>query len=73
MWTWHWAVPDDPRVPWSRARRVPLDAATRAAKQAATQAFRTQVAPLSDHPADAPVLPAFVLDRLLRDHETVLA
>lgn len=73
VWTWHWAQPDDPRVPWHRARRVPLDAVTLAAKHAAVQRFRSQVAPLSDHPADAAVLPGFVLERLLRDHETVLA
>lgn len=24
IWMWHWATPDDPAVPWHRARRVPL-------------------------------------------------
>ena len=72
VWTWHWAVPEDPRVPWHRARGVALDPAVLDLKRAAVQHFRTQVASLSEHPADAPVLPAFVLERLLRDHETVL-
>ena len=26
VWTWHWARPGDDRVPWSRARRLDLDA-----------------------------------------------
>ncbi|GAB2909688.1 PIG-L family deacetylase [Rhodococcus aerolatus] len=73
VWTWHWAHPADPRVPWERAHVVPLDPALMDAKHAAVQQFRTQVEALSADPADAPVLPGFVLERLLRDHETVLA
>ncbi len=27
IWMWHWASPDDPAVPWHRARRLPRDTA----------------------------------------------
>jgi hypothetical protein len=73
VWTWHWAVPDDERVPWTRARRVPLPPAALTAKQEAVAAYRTQVAPLSEDPADAAILPPQVLARLLRPFETVFA
>ncbi len=73
VWTWHWATPDDPRVPWGRARRVPLPAAVQQAKARAVQAFRTQVAPLGPRPEDAPVLPPHVLARFARTEEVVLA
>ncbi|WP_462189153.1 PIG-L deacetylase family protein [Frankia sp. CcWB2] len=71
VWTWHWAVPDDPRVPWARARRVHLPVDVQRAKQRAVDCYRTQIAPLSAHPADAAVLPAEALARLLRPAETV--
>jgi LmbE family N-acetylglucosaminyl deacetylase len=72
VWTWHWAEPDDVRVPWSRARRVDLDADTAARKAAAVGCFRTQVAPIGPGPADAAVLPDRVLAHFRRDHEVVL-
>ncbi|WP_163552126.1 PIG-L deacetylase family protein [Candidatus Frankia alpina] len=71
VWTWHWAVPDDPRVPWGRARRVPLPVPVQEAKRRAVDCYHTQIAPLSDDPADSTVLGAQVLDRLLRPYETI--
>jgi len=73
IWTWHWAAPGDPRVPWDRARAVSLDAATRAAKLAAVDCFDSQIRPLSAHPADQVVLDGATLRRLTRDFEVVLA
>lgn len=73
VWTWHWALPDDPRVPWERARTLALPADVRRAKEVAVSRFTTQVAPLSDDPADAAVLPPHVLARLLRGGETLFA
>lgn len=71
LWTWHWASPDDTRVPWSRARRIVLDAATHARKLRAVQAFRSQLE--SDATTGhAPVLPEHVLARLTRPFEVVL-
>lgn len=71
VWMWHWATPRDPRVPWSQARRIELPADVRNAKRAAVQCFRTQVAPLSNDPVDAAILPPQVLRRLTRGTEVV--
>ncbi|WBB71926.1 PIG-L family deacetylase [Micromonospora sp. WMMD1128] len=72
VWTWHWAEPDDPEVPWHRARRVDLTGAARSAKRDAIDAFRSQVRPLGPDPADAAILPPHVLARFARPYETVL-
>jgi len=59
IWMWHWAKPGDARVPWDRARRVALSAELATRKQAAIQAFTSQ---LTDRgPATGPVLPAGVM------------
>lgn len=72
VWMWHWARPDDPRVPWERARRIELSPAVRMRKRAAIAEFRSQVEPLGPEPGDAPVLPPAVLARFERPFETVL-
>ncbi|MFG1928399.1 PIG-L deacetylase family protein [Cryptosporangium sp. NPDC048952] len=69
IWTWHWAEPGDPRVPWNRCRRLPLAEAERAAKRHALTAFVTQVHPLGPRPEDAPILPPHVLARFDRPTE----
>ena len=71
LWTWHWASPDDTRVPWSRARRIVLDEETHARKIRAVQAFRSQLEPDATT-GQAPVLPEHVLARLTRPFEVVL-
>ncbi|XVU21159.1 PIG-L deacetylase family protein [Actinoplanes sp. CA-054009] len=73
IWTWHWATPGDARVPWERARRVPLEPHLLAAKQAAIEAFPSQIHPLGPDPADAAILPPHVLARFARPFEVVLA
>ncbi len=72
VWMWHWASPDDRAVPWHRARVLALPPEVHRAKRRAVAEFASQISPLSDDPADAAVLPPFVLERLVRDHETVL-
>jgi LmbE family N-acetylglucosaminyl deacetylase len=71
VWTWHWASPDDSRVPWSRARRIVLDEKTHSRKLHAVEAFRSQLEP-DDTTGRAPILPAHVLARLTRPYEVVL-
>ncbi|MFF5081866.1 PIG-L deacetylase family protein [Actinoplanes sp. NPDC000266] len=73
IWAWHWATPGDPRVPWERARRVPLKSDVLAAKRAAVEAFPSQIHPLGPEPADAAILPPHVLARFARPFEVVLA
>ncbi len=60
-------------MPWTRARRVDLDASARDRKAAAVGCFRSQVEPIGPGPADGPVLPDRVLAHFRRDHEVVLA
>jgi LmbE family N-acetylglucosaminyl deacetylase len=71
VWTWHWAAPGDPRVPWHRARRLDLPPAVAAAKTRALAEFGSQTAPLGPLPADAPVLPPAVLARFTRPYEVL--
>ncbi len=72
VWTWHWARPADPRVPWTAARKVPLPPAVVQAKRHAVQAFRSQLQPLSTHPGDQAILQAPAVDRLTREYEVIL-
>lgn len=70
IWMWHWAQPGDQRVPWRRASQVvlPGDVATR--KQAAIQAFTSQ---LTDREGGAaPVVPPGVLAHFTRRQEVLL-
>ncbi|MQA32367.1 PIG-L deacetylase family protein [Modestobacter roseus] len=71
VWTWHWATPDDARVPWHAAHRVDLPEGVRAAKRAAVARFTTQVRPLGPDPADRVVLPPEVLAHFDRDCEVL--
>jgi LmbE family N-acetylglucosaminyl deacetylase len=66
VWAWHWATPRE--LPWADARRIPLDAATLAAKQEAIAAYHSQIAPLDSAPV---VLPPDVLARFRRPFEVV--
>ncbi|SLJ88341.1 PIG-L family deacetylase [Clavibacter michiganensis] len=72
VWMWHWATPDDPRVPWAAMRALPLDARTREAKRAAIRAHASQVDPLSDAPEDAAVLQPGFLRHADRDREVLI-
>jgi LmbE family N-acetylglucosaminyl deacetylase len=71
VWTWHWATPDDNRVPWGRARRIVLDEATHARKLHAVRAFVSQIEP-DDSTGREAILPEHVLERLTRTYEVVL-
>jgi LmbE family N-acetylglucosaminyl deacetylase len=71
IWAWHWAAPGDDRVPWSRARRVPLAEEARLAKARAVETFASQVRPLGPEPEDRAVLPPSVVARFTRAEETV--
>jgi LmbE family N-acetylglucosaminyl deacetylase len=71
IWMWHWAEPNDQRVPWSRCHVVPVDAVT--TKRAAIETFVTQVLPIGPDPADAAILPPSVKSRFLRRFEMVIS
>ncbi|WP_328663175.1 PIG-L family deacetylase [Nocardia salmonicida] len=69
VWMWHWGSPEHPRVTSENARALPLSPSAVAAKARAMAQHRTQIRPLSDHPADRPVLPAHVLQRFTAPDE----
>lgn len=69
VWMWHWANPADPAVPWHRAYSVPVSEPSLRRKRLAAQCFRSQFE--ADTHGSAPVLPAFVLERLLAVGELV--
>lgn len=71
IWTWHWAAPGDPRVPWAQARRLPLEADMLARKQDAIQAHESQLT-VDPDTGQAPILPDYVLRRLTRPYEVFL-
>jgi LmbE family N-acetylglucosaminyl deacetylase len=69
VWMWHWAVPGDEAVPWEQACSVPLTYAATERKRLAAQSFRSQLEPPPT--VVHPVLPPFVLRRLLAVGEVV--
>ncbi len=69
VWMWHWAGPADPAVPWDRAYSVAVSTRAVDCKYLATQCFQSQFEPGDD--GSAPVLPGFVLKRLLAVGEVV--
>jgi LmbE family N-acetylglucosaminyl deacetylase len=69
IWMWHWAHPDDEDVPWQRMFRIPLDPAAIARKREAVKVFQSQFRAFG--PDLEPVLPPFVVQRLLRLGEVV--
>ena len=73
IWLWHWATPDDPRVPWDRLRVVELADRSVVRKHRAVAAHATQVAPLSSDPTDAPTLHPAFLRTFDRDVEIVVS
>jgi LmbE family N-acetylglucosaminyl deacetylase len=68
VWMWHWARPDDPSVPWHRARRVPLTTDALESKKLAVECFTSQTQP---GPDGQTVLPPAVVRRLLAVGEVV--
>ena len=70
IWAWHWASPEDPRIPWERARKLQLDKWAQARKRHAIQAFASQLYddPDTGHP---PVLSSTAVERLQQPFEVV--
>lgn len=54
VWMWHWALPEDPDVPWNTAQRVPLTPRDMDAKEAMLQSFSSQLQRVDGPPLLAP-------------------
>ena len=72
VWTWHWATPDNPVVPWRNCRRLPLRLGKIARKRWATDAFTSQITPRHSEPQQGPVLTDSVLRRFWRPFEVFI-
>ncbi|WP_069163419.1 PIG-L deacetylase family protein [Nocardia altamirensis] len=70
VWMWHWATPEHPVVPSSRARTLSLPRPAVDAKVRAIAQFHSQILPMSADPADRPILPPHVIDRFTGTTET---
>lgn len=70
VWWWHWGSPGALPVP---ASRLPLEAADRAAKQAAVAAHASQVGALSEAPGDQVMLGPDLLAHFERADEVFLS
>ncbi|MGW9213707.1 PIG-L deacetylase family protein [Embleya sp. NPDC055664] len=71
VWMWHWAGPEDPRVPWAQAVRMDLtdDGARR--KRRAIACFVSQIAPPAPGTDDRVILPPDELAHFERDFEVL--
>ncbi|MBO9553517.1 bifunctional PIG-L family deacetylase/class I SAM-dependent methyltransferase [Cellulomonas sp.] len=72
LWLWHWATPDDDRVPWDRLRALDLDPDAALRKRRAVDEHATQVRPLSGDPRDAATLHPRFLRGFDRDVEVLV-
>ncbi|UCJ15976.1 PIG-L family deacetylase [Pseudomonas sp. MM211] len=70
VWAWHWANPEDLRIPWDRARKLQLDKRVQARKRHAVQAFASQLYSDPDT-GHEPVLSAITVERLQQPFEVV--
>ena len=70
VWAWHWAEPNDPRIPWQQARKFWLSDEQLQRKRKAIGAHLSQLE--SDPGTGAPpVLSQLTLERLLQPFELV--
>jgi LmbE family N-acetylglucosaminyl deacetylase len=69
VWMWHWALPADPAVPWHQAYSAPATGWATEHKRRAAHLYRSQFE--SNGNQSAPILPGFVLQRLLAVGEVV--
>lgn len=68
VWAWHWAAPEDERIPWARARKLVLDEDHLAAKR---RAIAAHVSQLHSDPSTlaGPILSEATLARLMQPYE----
>lgn len=67
VWMWHWAEPDDPRIPWHRLHALELGVPAVAHKRAALSAHVTQLT--ARDAGRGPVLDGAIIARALRGAE----
>ncbi|HTU76007.1 MAG TPA: PIG-L family deacetylase [Trebonia sp.] len=70
IWLWHWAQPDDPRVPWEKAAQFSLPAWAVERKRAAIECFASQMEERDG--GLEPVLPPEMIAHFTRDCEVLM-
>jgi LmbE family N-acetylglucosaminyl deacetylase len=70
VWAWHWAEPNDPRIPWAHTRKLVLNDEQQRRKRWAIEAHATQLQ-TDTSTGQAPVLAPTTLERLLQPFELV--
>lgn len=66
VWMWHWARPDDTRVPWAGLAAFDIPQELAALKQHALRSHQSQ---LLDREGQGPVLAGNIVERAARRHE----
>lgn len=68
IWAWHWAQPNDVRIPWARAKRLDLTAHQQQLKTHAIHCFQSQISTdLST--GHAPILTTTTINRITQPWE----
>ncbi|MEO7886997.1 MAG: PIG-L deacetylase family protein [Polaromonas sp.] len=67
VWMWHWASPDDVRIPWSRLVALGLPESARKAKQDALSRHQSQLEERGE--GQGPVLVPSIMERAARSQE----
>ena len=71
IWAWHWAMPNDKRIPWQKMLKLPLTAQQLQHKNKAISCFKSQLE--VDHStAQPPVLSKRTIQRILMPYEVYL-
>jgi LmbE family N-acetylglucosaminyl deacetylase/SAM-dependent methyltransferase len=69
VWMWHWATPEDTRVPWSIAQSLRLSPEALNSKHRAIARYASQIDRMGDGADDAPILNPQFLSHFHRDSE----
>ncbi|RYY78210.1 MAG: PIG-L family deacetylase [Moraxellaceae bacterium] len=71
IWAWHWASPNDGRIPWQQALKLELTAEQLALKKQAIDCFKSQIETDSST-QQQPILPSTAIERILMPYEVYL-
>ena len=71
IWAWHWAKPNDERIPWSRAQRLDLSLSQQKKKREAIEYFKTQIQ-IDLTTLNAPILSQQTIERICKGWEVYI-
>lgn len=71
IWAWHWAKPNDERIPWQRAQRLDLSSHQQHKKRQAIDHFKTQIE-RDPTTMNAPILSQQAIERICKAWEVYI-